>query len=170
MAPKIGRNSDHEAENRELLIQGLKRCSNCNRVKPVRLFHKHHGGRLHPHCKACRKKAGASNYARHRYYEKTYGLTLEEYEKILEAQQGKCFICQGGSTKNLAVDHNHKNGRVRGLLCTPCNSILARWKDDPQAVRRALLYLASDGQWIQALGINAKGLVLEPEDQGKETE
>ncbi len=58
-------------------------------------------------------------------YKSLYGITIEEYNILLEFQEGKCAIC-GRPPKNrrLAVDHDHKTGEVRGLLCMRCNQTL----------------------------------------------
>lgn len=75
----------------------------------------------------------------------TYGLTKEQYEALYEAQGGVCYICQRatGKRKKLAVDHDHATGYVRGLLCGPCNSILAQLRDDVDAAIRVMNYLIS---------------------------
>lgn len=79
------------------------------------------------------------------YVEKTYGISAEEYDAIYKAQGGRCAICRRatGRARRLAVDHNHKTGEVRGLLCKPCNSygigMFAR--DDPEVLDRAADYL-----------------------------
>ncbi len=71
---------------------------------------------------------------------------------LLEWNLGKCWICGGGSGgKNLAVDHNHDNGRIRGLLCKRCNGILARMKNDASAFWTAAVYLDSDGATINSI-------------------
>lgn len=61
---------------------------------------------------------------RDKYYRKTYGISLRDYNRMLLLQGKKCAICQKPATafKNrLAIDHNHKTGKVRGLLCFYCN-------------------------------------------------
>ena len=67
---------------------------------------------------------------------KKYGLTEDDYERMLLAQHGRCAICGGEilSKRRLAVDHCHKSGRVRGLLCGPCNGFLGRINDDPASL------------------------------------
>lgn len=52
-----------------------------------------------------------------------YGLTLEQYDKMVENQNGVCMICSGMNVdgRRLAVDHNHKTGEIRALLCLRCN-------------------------------------------------
>lgn len=68
-------------------------------------------------CRAC---ASAAIHSAH--IERTYGLTAEEYDALLVQQGGRCAICRSRpKSKRLAVDHNHKTGEVRGLLCSRCN-------------------------------------------------
>lgn len=51
-----------------------------------------------------------------------YGITVEQYDRMLKMQRGKCAICSRVPAKlRLSVDHDHKTGRVRGLLCWTCN-------------------------------------------------
>ena len=75
--------------------------------------------------------------------EKVYGLQRGQYEALYEAQMGKCYICQRatGKTRRLSVDHDHKSGYVRGLLCRPCNSMLGHIRDDTLVARRIVWYL-----------------------------
>lgn len=69
-----------------------------------------------------------------------YGLTWEEWKQMLERQGNACAIC-GDRQSELVIDHNHKSGKVRGLLCSNCNSGLGMFKDNRHALRTALLYL-----------------------------
>jgi hypothetical protein len=78
-----------------------------------------------------------------------YGITLGEYEALLESQGGVCAICgepelaanQYGPLP-LAVDHCHGSGAVRGLLCSGCNTGLGKFRDDPELLRAASRYLS----------------------------
>lgn len=72
-----------------------------------------------------------------------YGITIEEYDGILEAQEHGCAICGGTNVdgRRLHVDHDHITGRVRGLLCFACNSALGQFKDDPVRLSQAITYL-----------------------------
>lgn len=74
---------------------------------------------------------------------KTYGITSVQYWALYEAQGGVCFICRRatGKVRKLAVDHDHETGYVRGLLCKPCNSVLAHFRDDTATAWRAYDYL-----------------------------
>jgi hypothetical protein len=71
----------------------------------------------------------------------TYGITLDDFERMREAQGGRCAIC-GTSPDRLVVDHCHESGKVRGLLCAHCNISLGFMRDDPSAARKASEYLS----------------------------
>lgn len=98
-----------------------------------------------PRCATCLRglKKAQKRAAHGRWILKTYGLTLEQYEALYEAQGGVCWICRRatGRTRRLAVDHDHKTGYVRGLLCKPCNSVLAHIRDDYDTAWRISSYL-----------------------------
>jgi phage-related protein len=84
---------------------------------------------------------------------KKYNLTPEEYQQILEAQNGKCAICKKKETfdqtgKELAVDHSHKTGEVRGLLCQTCNQALGMLGDSLELLHSAISYLAKSEQRV----------------------
>lgn len=71
-----------------------------------------------------------------------YGMTVTEYEALLRAQDGRCAICGLEPTdRNLHVDHCHKTGEVRGLLCTLCNLGIGMLADDAERLRAAADYL-----------------------------
>jgi hypothetical protein len=82
--------------------------------------------------------------------QRRYGITLEIYNKILKQQRNKCAICRKKETmidprtqkvRPLCVDHCHKTGKVRGLLCNSCNNGLGRFKDNLNLVLRTVKYL-----------------------------
>lgn len=73
-----------------------------------------------------------------------YGLEIEEYALMLEAQGGVCKICGSRPEKEpLDVDHCHNSLEIRGLLCRDCNVGLARFKDNPSLLEAAKIYLQS---------------------------
>jgi len=73
------------------------------------------------------------------------GLTQEQYDAMVQKQQGLCAICGGpprGRWKNhLMVDHDHSTQEVRGLLCTWCNLGLGKFQDNPELLEKAAQYL-----------------------------
>lgn len=76
-----------------------------------------------------------------------YGITVEDYEQMLEEQQGVCAICRcapSGRFRRLSVDHDHKTGKVRGLLCDPCNRILGMVQDRVEHLDSFVAYLEND--------------------------
>ena len=73
-----------------------------------------------------------------------FGITLEDYNRMLQEQEGKCKICKTdrcNSGRAFAVDHCHETKVVRGLLCWNCNLLLGRAKDNPDLLRQAANYL-----------------------------
>lgn len=79
--------------------------------------------------------------SRRLYYK--FGITLDDYERMLKEQSGLCAICNHVSDDGiqLCVDHNHKNGEVRGLLCRKCNSGIALLKESRELFESAMKYL-----------------------------
>lgn len=69
-----------------------------------------------------------------------YRMTLDDWQDMYAAQRGRCMIC-GSKPKKLIVDHDHKTGRVRALLCHHCNIMLGRALDEARILRRAADYL-----------------------------
>ena len=143
---------------------GLKICTSCGVTKERSEFSKSKDGMYGPilrsNCRLCcadqaRKwfrdnKVRAKNN-RHRYaLAKNYGLTIERYEELLNAQGGVCAICgkdepnehgRTGTRFKLSVDHCHDTNRVRGLLCQKCNRALGLLGDDVDLLRKAIDYL-----------------------------
>ena len=81
---------------------------------------------------------------RERSYKKLYGITIEDYNRMLKNQDGKCGICgsdssfKGEVNQNFSVDHCHETGRVRGLLCVACNHLLGRYEKHKDAIIKYL--------------------------------
>ena len=98
--------------------------------------------------KACERsrKHYAENKNQHRnstMYRK-YGITLEQYNKIREAQNYCCALCgkhEGDNKQGLVIDHCHKSTEVRKLLCTTCNVGLGMFKDNVDLLTKAIEYL-----------------------------
>ena len=83
-------------------------------------------------------------HERSKSYKRRYGISIDEYNKMLLSQSGKCLICKEiEKSKNgyLYVDHCHKTLKVRGLLCLKCNTILGMAKDNPEILLKCVQYL-----------------------------
>lgn len=113
--------------------EGHKWCSRCQSEKPLAAF-----ASKGAYCLPCQRAKGVETRL-----QAVYGMTVEDYQLILAAQDGLCAICKmKPRTKRLHVDHCHKTSKVRGLLCSVCNSgVLASAKDNPEILRAAARYL-----------------------------
>jgi hypothetical protein len=122
-----------------------KICAGCGQVLPVEEFHANNRNKSkhHSYCRECVKKKYVNTWPRQRdaVTERKFGMQDGEYQERLAAQGGVCAICRLPCTKELAVDHCHKTGVVRGLLCSGCNTALGRFHDDPRMLLRAAKYL-----------------------------
>lgn len=79
---------------------------------------------------------------------KYFNMTIGEYQKLFEIQNGLCEICKqpetakrNGKIKRLAVDHDHNSNKVRGLLCQSCNTMLGKGRDSINLLKSAINYL-----------------------------
>ena len=70
-----------------------------------------------------------------------YGMSLRDYDLMLERQRGVCAVCGEQPARRLCVDHCHVTGKVRGLLCSPCNLAIGQLKDSPARLRKAAAYV-----------------------------
>jgi len=147
-----------------------KICSSCKKELPLNKFCKDAQRKdgMHPQCKYCRKEYDGKYYLENKeeilkynkeYYEKhpekrkqdsrkrrlkSYGLSFDDYDKMLIAQNNVCAICKNPSNgRKLVVDHNHSTDVVRGLLCDYCNLALGPLKEDPIRIKTLLIYLES---------------------------
>lgn len=81
----------------------------------------------------------------HNHVRNTYGISGDDYEKILALQGGVCAICRKACTRTgsgrLCVDHDHESGQVRGLLCFKCNVGIGHLADDVELLKGAVSYL-----------------------------
>lgn len=99
-------------------------------------------------CKGCYKIAWDSDYYP-RKIKQQYGI---DYFAMVEQQDGQCAICFSSPQPpyRLVVDHDHATGKVRGLLCKQCNTVLGLCRDDPTVLARAIAYL-TDGHAVPVL-------------------
>jgi len=132
----------------------MKKCIKCQQIKSNEEFYNNKKSKdgLHSYCKVCNKflktlwaNANPEKIKRIRRQQtlKGYGLSFQDYENKLKAQKHGCEICGTRMQKNqhLSIDHNHKSGKVRGLLCRKCNSILGRVEGYLERVKTSIAYL-----------------------------
>ena len=134
-------------------VRVTKVCTKCNIDKPRGDYYTIHkgGNAIQSQCKKCavqtRVKYPIGKYRAKavlrsiRSRLKQYGLTPAQYDALFQKQDGKCKVCRLAPTHRLHVDHCHKTGIVRGLLCNGCNGGLGMFKDDPGLLRKAIEYL-----------------------------
>ncbi len=93
--------------------------------------------------------------AKNHELKKNHGITVEDYNRMKKAQDGKCAICgqvetminsASKKTLELAVDHCHVTGTIRELLCSQCNNGLGRFKDSPELLEKAAEYIRKHTQ------------------------
>lgn len=92
-----------------------------------------------------------TNKAREYRLMRTYGITLEQYDELLQRQDDKCAVClrhKDEFTTNLAVDHDHVSGEIRGLLCSYCNHRLVGRHRDSSLLHRIADYLEIGTGWF----------------------
>ena len=129
----------------------MKRCGRCMTEKSVEDFHrskKSKDGRQ-GRCKTCQKALNstpgmAEKRKRHAWLAclKKFGITEDEYMKMFDVQNGVCAICHRPELDvKLAVDHDHRTLKVRGLLCKRCNMGIGLLGDNHETVMTASLYL-----------------------------
>ena len=132
-----------------------KVCSKCNIEKDASLFQKRYDRPvgIRPWCKECQKKidtehrktdAGKKKYRKQLWKKSGIDITYEEYKERYEKLDGKCEICND-QLPALCVDHNHKTGEVRGLLCTPCNLAIEHLKESIEIMNNAVEYIKKYG-------------------------
>jgi Recombination endonuclease VII len=97
-------------------------------------------------CRTNRLRVHPSGLTMGRVYElkKKFNITPEYFSYMLEAQDGRCAICNDPLLEGkggLAVDHNHRTGQIRAILCNACNSTIGWCDEDPARLRAIIQYL-----------------------------
>ena len=142
----------------------VKQCTKCKDTKPLttKFFYRRAQSLRHlwhSICKTCLAagtrryyarvkhtrwfKKRAKVWARKNYLKATYDVSLEDFDRQWKKQRGRCAICRRkfSGPKNPHVDHCHKTGVFRGILCAFCNIALGMFRDDIQVMRRAVKYV-----------------------------
>jgi len=152
-----------------------KICAKCGGEKPLDDFWAHPTGKYgrRPRCKECVRKENHERYLERlaenpdyykvksrtwasRCYEsyrkwdlkKKFGISEEDYIRILTSQNGVCGLCGQpmDEGKKLAVDHDHNTGEIRGILHNRCNMAIGLLLESPEICRKAAVYLEKHGK------------------------
>lgn len=133
----------------EDIKNGIKLCPKCNIKKPLSGFNKDnstkHGYVVN--CKSCKENYRQLNLEKISLQRitKVYNLSKEEYKNLITLQNNRCAICNKEHFENnknkLFIDHDHKTGKVRGLLCHHCNVALGSFYDNIDILQNAINYL-----------------------------
>jgi hypothetical protein len=132
-------------------------CKSCNRaakreryaadpekyVAMVRRWQQANAQRMRDYRRQRNAQPEVKRKARNAYFLRTYGVSAEDVDEMLDAQNGRCAIC-GAKPSRLAsmhIDHDHEHGHLRGMLCLSCNQGLGQFRDDPALLLRAIVYL-----------------------------
>lgn len=140
-----------------------KECTLCKTTRPYEEFYYRHNTRdkLTSWCKSCgteaqytwreANKEKQAVLTRRANLKRYYGITLEQYDELLEKQEHKCVICDRHEDEfktRLCVDHNHSTGEIRGLLCNYCNHrVIGRHKDG-ELLRKMADYVDGGTGWF----------------------
>lgn len=140
----------------EELFDLYKKCRKCEQILPRTNFHKRKQAKdgLSWICKDChntwQSEWRKENPIKTKQYRRTsnlrhfYGMSNKEYNLKYEQQGGCCAICdkhQSELSLALAVDHDHRDGTIRDLLCSNCNLGIGNFQDNPDLMMRAIKYL-----------------------------
>lgn len=149
-------------------MQKNKKCPHCLKVKTLDMFYKssRQSGGYQSYCKVCNLENLNRLYpkldvdkrrvaSRRTMLKSKYGISLEDYNNILNTQQGVCAICKEketvrsnklGNVDSLRVDHCHTTGKIRGLLCSRCNFGISNFRDRIGILVSATNYLLKSKQ------------------------
>ena len=146
---------------RHNVLPTMKMCTTCKVVKPFEDFYDGYKAKkqryvtnkkyLHSRCKECdharvreyhhnnKEKVTKQMLVSHR--RRLYGIDEEQYNNMILSQNNICAICNKPSNKTLHIDHDHITGKVRGLLCSSCNTGIGLFKEDIDSLANAIKYL-----------------------------
>lgn len=140
----------------------MKRCTKCGKYKKNNAFYKDKTkkNKLSTYCQVCSKvkertkrklQPHKTKLTDWQYFlKKNYDITPEEYNRMLKSQNGVCAICgepeiqidkRSNVKRRLAIDHDHKTGEIRGLLCIRCNVFVGRIDNNPTVLQSVIHYL-----------------------------
>ena len=144
-----------------------KNCSTCKESKPLSEFNpRKWGKRTNGYHSKCRHCQNTQRRAKHNFEENRnellkarFGIDLDQYNQMFTAQSGGCAICkkpQSAQARALSVDHDHKTGAIRGLLCENCNRALGQFQDNTEILKSAITYLSKEQHNLVVIPLTVK--------------
>jgi hypothetical protein len=154
-----------------LTEENLKRCPKCGKTKDRAEFSKDRTRKdgLQAICKECRvaydKTEAARAYQRCSNLKRKYGLTEEGFQAILDSQDGRCACCgtdSPGGRGTWHVDHCHETGKIRGLLCSHCNTGAGKFGDNLEGALQHVDYMIRTCPTAEAMddGLQLKAVAI----------
>jgi hypothetical protein len=134
------RTANYRKNNRDKVLEIQRRANAKRRANPEKV----------EAIRACQAEYREKNrdVLRDKERERRFGITRQDYAEMFHAQNGVCAICsqpetatRNGRVKALAVDHNHSTGKIRGLLCSDCNTGIGKLKENRNIFLSAIKYL-----------------------------
>jgi hypothetical protein len=147
------RTKKNQLRVKSILKLGKKQCQFCKKTLTLEQFFKNKKTRdgFGSYCKNCKQQKNNKSWTKNRYKHleerknnhllKTYNISLKDYKEMLNNQYGLCAICFSKDKRKLAVDHNHKTGKIRGLLCQRCNQGIGMFQDNYELLINAIKYI-----------------------------
>ena len=139
----------------------MKKCTKCYETFDEDMFHnrkyKTKDGSVKVYkrseCMSCTNKINAARYhtnpatkeahkkAAFKYSLNSYGISFKDYNEMYNSQKGCCYICGEKGKRRLSIDHNHRTGQVRKLLCNNCNTAIGHSREDIEILEKMIKYL-----------------------------
>ena len=141
-------------------LRTRKWCPRCGEERAIEEFGRNRASAdgATAYCRPCHNEVGRENKikrngsTRDYHLKRRYGLTSADVDRLIAEQGGLCAICLRRAPQH--VDHDHESGAVRGVLCSGCNQGLGNFRDDTDALRRAIDYLETP-TWQRTLACTA---------------
>ncbi|MEU5725308.1 endonuclease VII domain-containing protein [Micromonospora sp. NPDC047738] len=146
-AKRVSERYGREVKPARELPDGHRFCADCGTVRPVADFPRNRSDSTGyaTYCKPCHNTRTSETkqrlYGGNREYHlrRRYGVGQKEFDELLAEQGGVCAVCAAPDPEH--VDHDHRTGWVRGILCFNCNGGLGQFRDSPVRLARAITYL-----------------------------
>ena len=131
-------------------------------IERVKRWQQENADRLNAYRREYRQRPERKRADRDGYLRRKYGIGVEDYDRMFEAQGGVCAICRKPrpEERTLHVDHDHETGEIRGLLCFRCNNALGDFDEDFDLFQLAADYLDRDDELAALARTRAKALTV----------